>query len=663
MGKASRRKSLSATRGPLEEAAESRIADRGSPIAICAALALLILLVFGQVVTHDFINYDDPDYVSANATVRAGLSADGIKYAFTSIRPYYWQPLTWLSLELFGARPGVQLAVNVLLHAAAVVLLFLFLARTTGMMWLAAFAAAIWGVHPLRVESVAWVAERKDVLSTMLFLATILAYVSGRRVLTFVLFLLALMAKPMVVTLPAVLLLVDIWPLRRKPTFIDKIPLAIAAIAVTAVTFFGQRGAIAETLPLGVRLSNAIVSYAAYLGKLLLPVNLSVIYPYTYNIAGSKVALAALLLVIITAVVLYVKKPHVTTGWFWYLGTLVPVIGIVQAGPQSMADRFTYIPSIGLIVAIVWSLPYVALGITATVILAALSIYNGRFWRDSITLFSHAVAVTDRNALAHVKLGDAYLSAGKAADAIREYANAVDVSNGGAIPLAAAGAALVHQKQYAAALDALKRAIDADPNMAAARENYGAALMASGKPVEAIPHFDAALKLDNGSRRAEILQGLGDAKRLSGRFDEGIADLHASIDLKSTPQVWTDLGSAYSAKEDALHADEAFQHAIRLDANLYETRMSYAALLSRAGRNEDAAAQIRQAMRIQPKSAEPRIYLAIINAAMGKNAEAAAIAADAEQIDAKAANEAFTSALHLPPKDTNLAEFIAKMRG
>jgi tetratricopeptide (TPR) repeat protein len=661
MGKASREKRRTAIGDRRSDLPPSPIAGRRSLIALSAGLVVVIILTFGQAISHDFINYDDPDYISANATVQAGLTADGIKYAFTSIRPYYWQPLTWLSLELFGTRPGVQIAVNILLHAAAVVLLFLLLARTTGMIWMAAFAAAIWGVHPLRVESVAWVAERKDVLSTMLFLATILAYVSGRRVLTFALFLLALMAKPMVVTLPVVLLLVDIWPLRRKPTIIDKLPLAAAAIAIVAVTFFGQRGAIAESLPLGIRLSNALVSYAAYLGKLFVPVNLSIIYPYAYRIETWKIAGAALLLAGISAAVLLLKRPHLIAGWFWYVITLIPVIGIVQAGPQSMADRFTYIPSIGIIVALVWTIPIAALGIAAVVAFAALSIYYGHFWRDSTTLFTHAVAVTKENSLAHVKLGDAYLAAGKNAEANEQYANAIDVSHGAAIPLAAAGAALANQKQYEAAIDALKRSIAVDPNIGAAHENYGASLMATGRAAEAIPEFEAALRLDQGARRAEIMQGLGDAKRLTGHVDEGIADLRTSLDIKPSAAAWADLGSAYSSKDDAASADEAFKQSIRLDPNLYEPRMSYAALLSRIGRNDDAAAEIREAMRIDPKAIEPRVYLAIINAAMGKNAEAGVLAADAEQMDPKGANEAFTKALRLPPKDTNLQEFIQKM--
>lgn len=663
MGKASRKKSIGAIRDVRPAEGESRIEVGRSRLAtICLALVLLVILTFGQVVTHEFINYDDPDYVSANPVVQKGLTVEGVKYAFTSVQPYYWQPLTWLSLELFGANARAQLVANVLLHAAAVVLLFLLLEGTTGAVWPSAFAAAIWAVHPLRIESVAWVAERKDVLSTVLFLATVLAYVRGRRVRTYVLFALALMAKPMVVTLPVVLLLVDIWPLRRRPTIKDKVPLAVIAAVIVAITFIGQRGAIADTLPIGIRLSNAIVSYVAYLGKMLLPIGLAVIYPYSYEIAAWKVVGSALLLIAITAAVVYARRPHITAGWFWYLVTLLPVIGIVQVGPQSMADRFTYIPSIGIIVAIVWSVPVLALGIAAVLALCAVSIFNLRYWRDSITLFTHAVEVTDNNALAHLKLGDAYLGANRPDEANEQFSRAVVVSHGGAIPLASAGAALVHQKRYAEAIEPLQSAIDADPSMERAHENYGEALLNLGRSAEAITQFETALRLDDGSRRAEILHGLGAAKQLAGRGDEGIADLRASIELTPTASAWNDLASAYSAKNDVKQAENAFTQALRLDPDSYDAHLNYAALLSRNGRNDEAATHIREAMRINPQSIEARIYLALVNAAAGKKTEAATLASEAQQMDARAANEDFTRALHLTPKDSNLQEFVDTMR-
>lgn len=666
MGKASRQKKLplSATRDLITADAAPGIANSGSRVAaISCALALLVFLVFGQVITHDFINYDDPDYVSANPIVQQGWSIEGVKYAFTALQPYYWQPLTWLSLEMFGGSARAQLIANVVLHAAAVVLLFLLLQSTTAATWTAAFAAAIWGLHPLRIESVAWIAERKDVLSTMLFLATILAYVRGRRALTIILFALALMAKPMVVTLPIVLLLVDIWPLRKRPTIADKIPLAVLAVAVVFITFLGQRGAIASTLPLAMRAGNAIVSYVAYLGKIFVPAHLAVIYPYPAHLDAWKVALSALILIGISAAAAYVKRPQITSGWLWYLCTLVPVIGIVQAGAQSMADRFTYIPSIGIIVALAWTIRIVAVGVIAVIACCVITIFNLPYWRDSVALFTHAVSVTNENALAYVKLGDAHLAQNRVAEANDEYAKAVEYSHGAWLPLASQGIGFVAQKRYVEAVPLLERALALHGDTEATRENYAYALMNTGHPVDATAQFEAAMRLDRtGARRAELLQGLGDAKRLAGRMDEGITDLRASIDVKPTAVAWNDLGSAYSAKGDMDAADRAFTTAIGIDPNLYDAHMNYAAVLSRTGRNDDAAAQIREAMRIDPKNVEPRIYLAIVNAASGKKAEAAALAGEAQAMDAHAANDIFTRALHLPPNDANLQQFIERMR-
>ena len=669
MGKRRRKKPLSADRAPLAAETEPRTAESGKRTAISIALAVLVLAVFSPVVTHDFINYDDPDYVASNAIVQRGVTIEGIRYAFTALRPYYWEPLTWLSLELdcsiAGNRPAVHLIVNVLLHAAAVVLLFLLLQQTTAATWPSAFAAAIWGVHPLRVESVAWIAERKDVLSTLLFIATIFWYARRRYALVLITFILALMAKPMVVMLPLVLLLFDIWPLGRRPRIADKIPLAVLATAIVAITFFGQRGAIASALPIGLRTSNAIVSTVAYLGKIFVPIRLAVLYPYSYSIPAWTVLSAAIVIVAITAGALWLRKtrPYVTVGWLWYLVTLVPVIGIVQAGPQSMADRFTYIPSIGITFAVVWSLRRMApLGVAAAIALSVLSVYNLRFWRNSVTLFTHAIDVTRDNALAHVKIGEVLLARNRFDEANAHFAEAVQVSRGGSLPLTEAGAAFIQQKRYAEAIDVLQRAVAADPNMAAARENLAFALMNSGRPAEAVEQFDVALRLDDGSRRAEVLQGRGDAKRFAGRIDEGIVDLRDSIDLKSTPGVWNDLGSAYSAKNDIAAAEQAYTQALLLDPNLYDARMNYAAVLNRAGQNEEAAAQIRQAMRLNPSSVEPRVYLALVTASLGRRAEAVAIAEEAKRMDARASNEFLTRALRLQPKPGNYDEFIATLR-
>ena len=385
MGKASRRRKPDTTQSaaPPTPAATTTPAEARAPLILPVILFLLTCALFAPVLSHDFINYDDPDYVTANAVVQRGLSAEGVRYAFTSLQPYYWQPLTWLSLELdsslFGSSARGYLAVNVLLHALAVVLLFLLMQRATRRVWPSAAVAALWAVHPLRVESVAWVAERKDVLSTLLFIATVYLYVrfterrtAARYIAVVALFILALMSKPMVVMLPVVLILFDIWPLGLKPSIKDKVPLFVLAAAIVAVTFVGQRGAIAGTLPFSIRLSNAIINYSAYLGKMLFPVDLAVVYPYRFAIEMGKVVGSLMLLAAITAGVITLKRKPLITGWLWYLITLAPVAGIVQAGPQSMADRFTYIPSIGLLYGLAFGFAWRKAGAIVAAVLATI---------------------------------------------------------------------------------------------------------------------------------------------------------------------------------------------------------------------------------------------------------------------------------------------------
>src|SRR5437764_4232735 len=357
MGKASRRKV-----GSSELAVDSsQTANRQPPTAnwkIAAALILLVLAVFGRTAFNDYIDYDDPVYVSANAVVQHGLTAQGIRYAFTELQPYYWQPLTWLSLELdctlFGARPGPQHLVNVLLHAITAALLFLFLRRATGKSWLAAISAAIWAVHPLRVESVAWIAERKDVLSGLFLAAALLAYARSRRVLALVLFALALMSKPTVVTAPFGLIALNFWPLRSRRPLLDAAVPAALAVPIVVLTFKGQAGGIAP-ISIWLRIANAFENAGIYLGKLVLPVDLAAIYPFR-NSPGAGAVVAAAIVLAITYAAWYFRRsrPYLAAGWGWYLVMLLPVSGIVQSGAQGMADRFTYMPMMGLTMAVVW---------------------------------------------------------------------------------------------------------------------------------------------------------------------------------------------------------------------------------------------------------------------------------------------------------------------
>ena len=419
---------------------------------IALALVALVAGVYGQVGGFGFVNFDDGRYVYQNPHVRAGLTWDGVRWAFTAFDASNWHPLTWLShmldVQLFGVEPGWHHLVNVLLHAVDTVLLFLLLETATGKPWRSAAVAALFAAHPLHVESVAWIAERKDVLSTAFGLLAMLAYVrwtrrrdAGGYLLIVAAFVLSLLSKPMLVTLPLLLLLLDIWPLRRLslqapsaatvfPLVREKVPLFAISVAASALTYLAQAGGGAVSskaaLPLLIRIENALVSYVRYLAMMIWPVDLAVGYPHPGwapdGIAGWKVAAAVLLLAAVTAaVVLQAKRrPYLAVGWLWYGVTLVPVIGVVQVGLQALADRYTYVPLIGIFIAFTWAVADLAgssrsarytltgAAIALIAISGAMARRQAGFWRDSLTLFQHAVDVVPDDALAWRNLGVAY---------------------------------------------------------------------------------------------------------------------------------------------------------------------------------------------------------------------------------------------------------------
>ncbi|MES1180725.1 MAG: hypothetical protein ABUL66_02560, partial [Verrucomicrobiota bacterium] len=422
------------------------------PRLVALLLALATLLVYLPVTRNGFVNFDDGDYVTGNRLVKDGLTWAGIRWAFTTFHASNWHPLTWLShmldCQLFGLSPGAHHCVNVLWHAANTVLLFVLLLRLTSSLWPSAFVAALFAWHPLHVESVAWVAERKDVLSTCFALLTLLAYTryaqsttSDRRqvaggfsssffilhssfYLALVCFALGLMAKPMLVTLPFVMLLLDYWPLKRFsvsafrfyrfPLLLEKLPFFLLAAVSCVITYRAQDAgasvASLERVPLHLRLENSLVSYPAYLLKTIWPANLAVIYPLPKEIPGIAAATAAAVLIFFSTVVARARQrsPYLLVGWLWFLGTLVPVIGLVQVGSQSMADRYTYFPLIGVFIAAAFGvhalavrfqfpkLAAAAAGLTLTACVG-LAENQLRHWRDSESLFAHAVAVTKNN--------------------------------------------------------------------------------------------------------------------------------------------------------------------------------------------------------------------------------------------------------------------------
>lgn len=477
-----------------------------SELAVILFLVLGLLFVFWQVQDHDFVNYDDNLYVTQNRHVQAGLTGEGVIWAFTSMHASNWHPLTWLShmldCEIYGLDPKGHHVTNLLLHAANTALLFLVLRWMTGALWRPACVAALFALHPLHVESVAWVAERKDVLSTFFWILTMFAYTwyvkgssHGRYLLVLLAFALGLMAKSMLVTLPFVLLLLDYWPLRRLSMSVsatndnriglwnvirEKLPLLTLTAGSCLVTFLAQRiGPAVQSLSqisLQARISNALVSYVKYIGKMIWPSRLAIFYPHPLNsLPVWQIAGATLLLLCITILILQKtgRYPYLTVGWLWFLGTLVPVVGIVQVGGQAMADRYTYVPLIGLFICITWAISSlvaewshqkVVVSILVVVAFSALATrtwFQLRHWENSIALSKHALDVTANNYLAHNNLG----------------------------------VELVGQRKYEEAIDHYYEALRIQPGYAEAHNNLGVALAYSGRLQEAIEHIFTALRI------------------------------------------------------------------------------------------------------------------------------------------------------------------------
>jgi len=429
--------------------------ERSVVVAICVGLIAIIAIVFGQSVHHGFVNYDDNTYVYENPRITRGLSVDSLRWAFSHVHSSNWHPLTTIShildCQLYSLDAGGHHLTNCLLHSAATVLLFLVLRALTGATWRSAFVAAIFAVHPLHVESVAWISERKDVLSGVFFMLTLGAYSRYARVpslprylLVAFVFSLGLLAKPMLVTTPFILLLLDYWPLNRftnrvviRRLVAEKTPLLLLSAGSCAATLFAQKGIIITTrqLPIWWRVGNALVSYAVYLWQTIWPTRLSAFYPMREDESElwPVVGALALLIGITTAVIILRRiRPYLFTGWFWYLGMLVPVIGFIQVGVQAHADRYTYLPQIGLGIAAVWGISDLAqwLNLQRTVRFAAVALIavlvflswrQTGYWRNGETLWTHALSVTNNNEIAHYGLGDIFVRQSQFDKAISEF--------------------------------------------------------------------------------------------------------------------------------------------------------------------------------------------------------------------------------------------------
>ncbi len=494
-------------------------------IRVAVALAALCLVVFGQAVRFDFINYDDNAYIANNAWVRGGLTAQGILWALTSIDYFYWQPLTWLShmmdCQLFGLRAGWHHLSNVILHIANCILVFFVFRRMTGTLWRSAVLAALFAVHPLRLESVVWIAERKDVLSTFWCLVTVRAYLwhverehveapGGVRYLAVLAaFACGLMSKPMLITLPVLLVVLDWWPLKRR-AWAEKLPLAVMALLTFAVTYLGtsRMGRLnwAAGIPLGHRVANALVNYAAYLAMTVWPRHLAILYPYRLAIPLWQPIAAAALLAAVTVAVYRQRArfPYLAAGWAWFVVAILPPIGVVQVGRQAMADRFTYLPSIGLALMAVWGGAELlgnrralaaAVAAAAVAACAAASLAHIGTWRDSVAVWENAIAVTSGNAGAQHYLAAALDDRAQYEESLAHHAEAVRLEPDYFVAQNAYALCLERRGDLAAAAVHFAAAIRYFPAYADARFHLGLNLERLGRPAEARQELEEALRI------------------------------------------------------------------------------------------------------------------------------------------------------------------------
>ena len=565
----------------------SRAEDRRlrQALLLCVLLSLTTLILYWPVQSFDFVNFDDDVFVNENRQIRDGLSGEGLTWAFTTFHTGNWQPITWIShmadVEAYGLHAGGHHWTNALIHTASTVLLLIVLSAMTNSLWSSALVAALFAIHPLHVESVAWVAERKDVLSGFFWILTMGAYAryvghpTARRYLLVVLsFGMSLMSKPMVVTLPFVLLLLDYWPLRRyvdtRTAFdrwsgrdqtsgrtvalrlvVEKLPLFLLAAVSSFVTLVAQRevGAVwsIEKMPIAVRVANAAVSYLEYIRKMIWPIDLAVLYPHAGLPPAWKIAVALLLLVSITylAVRKVREMPFLLVGWLWYLGTLVPVIGLVQVGSQSMADRYTYIPLVGLFIAIAWGTKAIverqpkwrlAVIVFFLVVLSGL-LFHARSqvgtWKNSVTLFEQALAATEINPMAHQNIGAFYLDQNDCHKAVPHFLKAIQMKNNYASPYHGLGVCASRETPPAGAMYFFTKALEIDPRLTRALIDRGVFFMNQGKLDEAVEDFRQALRVKPDHEGAHTNLGLIFIQQ--GRL--GDAEVHLGEALRVNPQI------------------------------------------------------------------------------------------------------------------------------
>ena len=634
-------------------------------LSVCVILVIVTLAVFWQVRDHAFINLDDDLYITENPHVLAGITFENLKWALTTGHASNWHPLTWLShmldVELFGLKAGRHHLMNVFFHIVNTLLLFLILHRMTRALWQSAFVATLFALHPLHVESVAWVAERKDVLSTLFWMLTLGAYGYyvkrpgyRRYLLVLVCFLLGLMSKPMLVTIPFVLLLLDFWPLGRlqpakhagpdsrnatrpedparkkrkaanssavkavdreewtvyplrwtviRPLLLEKVPLLALAALSSVITLINQQRVMAslKVLSVDARIANALVSYVKYIGKMIWPLDLAVFYPNPYVQPWWSVLGAVLILSAATVLFIWKSKrrPYLSVGWLWYLGTLVPVIGLVQVGTQAMADRYSYVSLIGIFIMIAWGVPdslknwghrktvLAVLSGIAILACAAVTWAQVQLWRDSITLFSHTLKVTTDNYLIHNNMGVALSDQGKNEDAFVHY----------------------------------RAALLINPKHIEAWKNLGIYYEESGRSAKAIEAYEQAQRLNPND--AKIWNRLGRAYGKSGQNAKAIETLRQALRIDPAyDDAWNNLGNVYMGNGETAKAIEAFQQALRINPKYAETWNNLGVAYKESGQSVKAIEAFRQSLRISRENASVWNNLAVAYRKHGQTAEA-----------------------------------------
>ena len=640
---------------------------------IAGALFLITVATFSGAFFNDFVNYDDDVYVYANPSVAHGITLPGVVRAFTQPHARNWHPLTTIShmadCQVFGLHSSGPHVINVLLHALSAAGLFFALQAMTGSTWRACFVAAVFAIHPLRVESVAWIAERKDVLSALLFVCTLVAYWrytrqpdANKNLVLTAFFACALMAKPMVVTLPVVLLFLDFWPLARLSFIADKkraslisfsraisekIPLFILSLASCVVTIFAARSGnrVLDSIPLGDRLANAAITYCTYIYQLFWPDRLAVFYPLPVEspaLTSSAAATIVIVSITITTIVLRKRLPYLFVGWFWYLVMLLPVIGIWQIGLQAHADRYTYLPGIGLLIGIAWAtvallrrfraLPFAApIAICVVALLAWRTWTQVEFWRSSESLWTHALAVTSDNDVALNNLGSVYENRGDFDRARANYRAALDVLNRRANSRYQLSRALVHnnlgnlllrEQDVPSARNEYEQAIALQPDYGNAHINLGQLFAQEGDWTSALAEYETVLRLQPHDPDAQYRAGV--ALMRLGRADEAVVHYrHALAEQPDFALAELDLGNATLERG---HTDEAITHyrrALQIDPQNVDAHFNLGRVYLQQRRLADAISEYQRAVSIQPN--DPEAHLSLGNAFAAAASESRAI--------------------------------------